>query len=456
MPVAQPANPAIRRRGRIQSADMRPARNLSLAAFLLPMLAVALGPVGLGPALLGAEASQPAPGRIIEAQDILNLQREPEDPATGRYDWGPTVMFDDGRYRMWWVRLGGDNKDRFPYSTQLPDGQKFEFTYPDWGDRIYCAESRDGTHWPITGSDFAGPKSDFGPDATGPLRVLGPANSDQERHHVGCPSVVKVAGVYYMYYEAPCEYVVTRRPDGNIVVGDEYHNQVFVATSRDGKVWSKHPDNARPMPIVPAPDDNRKPDRHRYGLGQPSVFHRNGRFVMHYVDSCTAPGDFIVRIEADNPFFADARPHAPSIRPASSADRIPAGAVARFAQHDVKPLASRFYLVRPAYGTGNLNLLASRDGLFRPDAHALSPKDVFPQVHTPDPRGERYLERLYPRFLTTPEGEIWVQANRVTLYYASGLGFKGAAYTWDLHRCELNLSDLAPFPPQRPAKTPIP
>ena len=40
-----------------------------------------------------------------------------------------------------------------------------------------------------------------------------PAETPFERHRVGCPSVIKVGGTFYMYYEAPCEYVVTRDGD---------------------------------------------------------------------------------------------------------------------------------------------------------------------------------------------------------------------------------------------------
>ena len=391
--------------------------------------------------------SQERSVRLLDVRNVLAIQREPENKATGRYDWGPSVMRDGALYKMWWVRLGGSNKKRFPYAATLPDGERFEFTYPDRGDRIYYAESRDGKTWQLGGEDFTGSPDEFKPDADGPLMVLGPAESAHEINHLGCPSVIKVNGTYYMYYEAPAEYNVVRGPDRKPVVRGEYHNQVFVATSQDGKRWQRHPDNRDPQPIVRAPDANKQPGRQRYGLGQPSVFHRGGTFVMHYVDSCTGPGDFIVRIEADNPYFDGARKYPRSLRGLTRSKDVPLGAVARFAQTDVKYLGNTCYLLRPAYDTGNLGILASRIGPFRLDATASAPRQVFPQIRVQDPRGDNYRERLFPRFLTDSEGQILVEKGRVILYYSSGLGFKEQAHTWDIHRSELPLEDFKDIRP---------
>lgn len=388
-------------------------------------------------------AVQPAKanGPLIEPVSIIRLQEEPEDPAKGRYDWGPSVMRDGDLHKMWFVRLGGGNKKRFPYAAVLPDGERFEFTYPDWGDRIYYAESRDGRSWHLAGEDYDGPVDRFGPDAPGPLMALQPAESPQERHHLGDPSVIKVDGTYYLYYETCSEYVVKRDATGKIIVGDEYHNQVFVATSKDGRTWKKHPDDANPQPIVAAPASN-KEGRRRYGLGQPSVFFRDGKYVMHYVDSCTGPADSMVRIEADDPFFTQPRVFGRRLQPPKDWPALPAGAVARFAQTDIKPLGQVLLLARPAYETGNLNLMASRTGLFNADAAVGRPADVFPQLVLTDPRGKQYRTRLFPRFLCEPHGQVLIEDGKLTIYYTSGLGFKDKAYTWDLFRCDVALDAI--------------
>jgi hypothetical protein len=278
--------------------------------------------------------------------------------------------------------------------------------------------------------------------------VLGPSETEEERNHIGDPSVIRVAGIWYMYYEAPCAWALSRRPDGSVAVGDEFRNQVFVATSSDGLLWRKHPDDARPRPIVAAPPaDIRRP---RYGIGQPSVFHRGGKFVLHCVDSSTAPGDWIVRIEADDPFFRTARRLPTSLAAAGA----PPGAVARFAQADVRSLGDLTVLVRPAYGTGNLGILVSRDGTFDADRSAVHPAEVFPQIRIADPRGPGYRERLFPRLLTGPGGEIILRGGLATVFHGSGLGFKEKAWSWDIHRCEVDIGEAlraAGSPPARRA-----
>lgn len=349
----------------------------------------------------------------------------------------------DGRlYKMWWVRLGGANQQRFPYATTLPSGERFEFTYPDYGDRIYYAESTDGRTWNLTGPEYAGSVDAFGPDAPGPLLVLAPSESAGQRMHLGCPTVIKVKGTYYLYYETCGEFKVTQGPDGKISVGDEYHNQVFVATSNDGKRWRKHPDDHHPRPVIAAPESNKLFDRRRYGLGQPSVFYHKGRFVMHYVDSCNGPGDFIVRVDSDEPFFRKPRVFGRSLAEVAGDASIPPGAVARFAGTDVRYLDDTLYLLRAAWGTGNLGLLASRTGLFPADAHAKAPAEVFPQVSLKDPRGPQYRTRLYPRFLTDPEGTVLIENGRAIVFLTTGLGFKEAADTWDLARCEIQVDEM--------------
>lgn len=371
--------------------------------------------------------------RVLPADSVLAVQLEEESPERGRYDWGASVMKDGDVYRMWWVRLGGDRDRKFKRSVPLRDGSLFELEYPDFGDRIFHAESRDGRVW----------------DFDGAAAVLGPAESAQEINHVGTPTVIKVGEVFYMYYEAPAEFAMHQDEDGKVTGCHEYQNQVFLATSGDGRSWTKYPANEDPQPVVAAPASNLEPGRQRYGLGQPSACYRDGKYILHYVDSCTGPGDFIVRLEADNPQMRDAKPFSPKLDAAGA----PEGAVARFAQTDVSYLAARgdfrhkllcdlWALIRPAYGTGNLGLLTSRTGVFKSDAAAESPKNVFPQIAIEDPRGKDYTERLFPAFLTTPEGEILVENGRLVIFYGSGRGWKESAHTWDIHRCEVAVKEF--------------
>lgn len=378
---------------------------------------------------------------VLQATNPLVLHQEPETVDTP-YDWGPVVMRDGPLYRMWWVRWGGEGKHRFPYVASLPDGATWSFTYPDRGDRIYYAESRDGRTWHLDGPEFSGPPETYGPDAPGPLIALSPAETSMERMHLGTPAVIKVAGVFYMYYEAASDFVAVRDASGEPQVLGEYHNRVFLATSSDGRVWRKYPTDDAPAPIVDTADTNHRPGEQRYGRGQPSVYFRDGLFVLYYVHSHDCPLDFVIRLEADNPWFRNARVFPRTLQPQVVTGCVPAGACARFAQMDVKYLGEWIYLLRPAYGTGNLGLLASADGFFESDADLVHPRDAYPQVLTHDPRGPNYLERLFPRFLIEPEGEIAVEGDHVVLFYGSGRGWKELAYTWDLQRSDLPLAEL--------------
>lgn len=396
------------------------------------------------PMLFLAAAAEGREAEVRDATNVLAIQDEAEVPGQTRYDWGPSVMKDGDLYRMWWVRWGASSEGGHPCEAVLPDGETFRFEYPSRGDRIYYAESRDGKTWNVGGDDYAGDPADFGPDASGPLQVLGPAESDQERMHVACPSVLKVNGVFYLYYEASSAFKVSRGDDGQPRETGEYHNQIFVARSRDGKSWEKLPNNNNPQPIVEAPETNLRPDQQRYGVGQPSVFFQDGKFIMHYVHSCGPPGDFIVRIEADNPRFENARPYPFAFPPRHPDETIPAGAVARFAQTDVKFHDGNICLIRPAYSTGCLNVLTSRAGMFAEDAEAVHPKEVYPQVACPDPRGVEYQELLFPDFLTDPHGQVLLENERAVLFYSSGKCFKACAHTWDLRRAEVDAAVLNP------------
>lgn len=376
---------------------------------------------------------------VLEARAVLRIQDEPEGSP---YDWGPSVMRDDdGIYRMWWVRLGGPNDRRLPYTAIRDDGSKEAIDYPTCGDRIYYAESRDGRTWRIGGDDYAGDLDAYGPESQGPALVMHPAEAPQEFYHVGRPTVVKVDGTYYMYYEAPGAFVLHQDAEGKTVGGDEFQNQVFLATSQDGKRWTKHPSNENPAPVIAAPEWNKTPGHFRYGFGQPSVVYDQGKFVLFYVDSCTGPGDFMVRIEADNPHFRDAKRYAERLTPEEGADAIPEGAASRHAQSQFALHDGVWYLVRSAYGTGNLGLLASR-GVFDADADVTHPGEVYPQLACPDPRGADYQERMFPAFLRTPEGELLIEDGNVVIFYSSARGFKNAIGTWDLFRCEVPLAEL--------------
>lgn len=374
---------------------------------------------------------------------VYRVQIEEKPDTSGGYDWGPCVMKDGDIYRMWWTRPRAPTEKTLPFETTDERGKAVKFQYSTRGDRIFYAESRDGYTWHLNGDGDEISLDAYGPDSPTPVIVLRPSETKSERRHVGCPSVVKTGDTFYMYYEAPSAFKVRYDKNGKAVEGQEYQNQVFLATSKDGRHFAKWPKDGDPQPIVKAPEENLDPGRRRYGFGQPSVCYRNGRFILHYVDSCTWWPDTIIRLESADPTFRDARPTVEGL-----ANKLgcptppPVGAVAKFAQTDISFLGDCFYLVRPVYGTDRIAILRSASGIFWSDDSSHDPTDVRRQIALHDPRGVKMRGRLYPKFLRTPHGEIVGDPKHVAVFYGSGDvdGPGWTPYTWDVHRADLTFA----------------
>jgi hypothetical protein len=127
--------------------------------------------------------------------------------------YAPDVLVEGGLHRMW-------------YGGQGRDGH----------DRIHLAESKDGKTWVRRGV------------------VL----DNGEANHVNDPSVVKVDGVYFMYYTLAV---------GSVV------DEIALATSKDGVVWEK-----RGVVLKPGRED----DWDSLLVGRPSMLHEGGSFKMWF------------------------------------------------------------------------------------------------------------------------------------------------------------------------------
>ena len=185
--------------------------------------------------MIGSSARAKAGGPRVRAEGKLQIDGL-SDPDKS-YDWGGHVIVVDGVYRMWWTRFS---------------------TTPGEFDTIWHARSKDGMHWR---------------DAR---KILVPAGSEHEKMHVADPSVVKVGPVYYLFYEA------NRR-----VTPQACESQIFLATSRDGVNWKKHPRNEDPLPIIALENEADG----QYGIGMPSVHYRDGWFFMFYLTSFGGPDE---------------------------------------------------------------------------------------------------------------------------------------------------------------------
>lgn len=154
------------------------------------------------------------------------------------YDYAPAILH-DGSYRMWWC--GGVAGDHILYAE---------------------ADSLDGP-WHSHSSSVADTWDDvFQPTGS---------NSNFDGAHTCDPSVVRVAGTYYMYYGG--------YPD--LVGGIDWTTRIGVASSPDGFHWTRLNGGA---PIInPARDWHTKVNV--YGAGQPSAVWRDGYFYVSYTDT---------------------------------------------------------------------------------------------------------------------------------------------------------------------------
>jgi predicted GH43/DUF377 family glycosyl hydrolase len=145
----------------------------------------------------------------------------------------PSVLQEGDGYRMW--LSGGDPRDLNHIVV-----------------KVYEARSRDGKSWQID---------------THPVVSPGPAAWDSLR--IETPSVIKVDGVYHMYYSG---YDEKGAREGSSSIGH--------ATSKDGTNWVKDPAN----PVISAQAKD-KSEWGFHGAGEPGVVYnpKDKTFYLYYV-----------------------------------------------------------------------------------------------------------------------------------------------------------------------------
>ena len=392
-----------------------------------------------------AREPQPAPQWAADVGQtsvrVYQVQSESFTDTSGHYDWGACVMKDGDLYRMWWTRPCPLSKETLPYEAIGDDGKPVTVRYPAMGDRIFYAESRDGYTWHLNGRGDEVTIDAYGPDSPTPIMVMKPAESRWEKAHIGDPTVVKVGDTFYMFYETCSAFRLRKNEKGEVSAGTEFQNQVFLATSKDGRHWTKWPKDDDPQPIFKVPENNLQPGKQRYGFGQPTACYKNGRFILNYVDACTWFPDVLVRLESSDPTFRDVHPTIEGLANRLGSEKpVPNGAVAKYAQTDICWLGDSFYLVRPVYGTDRIAILRSKSGVFWSDDISNDPLSARRQIALHDPRGVEFRGRLYPRFLRTPHGEIVGDEKHFTVFYGSGK-VEGPGWpprTWDIYRTDIS------------------
>ncbi|NIJ11675.1 hypothetical protein FHU38_002019 [Saccharomonospora amisosensis] len=242
-----------------------------LTATALAMAATAvLGACTATSARPQAGGSEPAIGggkertaSTVEQRTLLSSSERSSKGVVARggadsvYNYGPTVMVDGERTRMWWCSQYGSAK-------------------PAGDDILYAeASSPDG---PFTG-----------PGGAQPPAVLSGNRGRFDGVHTCDPSVLRVDGTYYMYYTGAA---------GDHALG----NAIGLATSTDGLHW------IRPTgePIVRPAGDTRRDNT--YGAGQPAAVYLDGWFYLMFTDTTAraagwnGAGQFLLR--AKDPTFA--------------------------------------------------------------------------------------------------------------------------------------------------------
>lgn len=173
--------------------------------------------------------------------------------ADAPYNYGPTVMLDGGRKRMWWCSQYGAAR---PAGDDILHGSAATMRGP--------FRSQGGKVKPL--AVFSGDRRGF------------------DAKHTCDPSVIKVKGTYYLYYTGA-------RGDDH-----DFGNSIGVATSRNGMRWHRSNDG---RPIV-TPSHGKK-RANAYGAGQPSVVYLDGWFYLMFTDTTGAAagwngaGQFLLR-----------------------------------------------------------------------------------------------------------------------------------------------------------------
>ncbi|MCL8603836.1 hypothetical protein NAB30_17385 [Proteus mirabilis] len=199
------------------------------------------------------------------------------------YDYGPTVLAEGGRYRVWWC-------------SQLPGAG------PPGDDVLHAESTAPDGPFPAGTAVFSGRPGGF------------------DAMHTCDPSVLRVGGRYYLYYTG--------------AAGDHAHgNAIGVASSADGINWQREagggpgaPSASREPGVSVAPGvsvggggrvtggpivtASREVDRANvYGAGQPSALYLDGWFYLLFTDTTASgagwngAGQFVLR--ARDPEFAD-------------------------------------------------------------------------------------------------------------------------------------------------------
>ncbi|MHB1452689.1 MAG: sugar-binding protein [Saccharofermentanales bacterium] len=325
-------------------------------------------------------------GDTIVVKDLgkMQLTSYPDDV---QYDWAFSVMKMGDIYKMWWTRQS-------PHDT------------------VWYAESKDLKNW------------------TKERRVLRIDNdSTWIKMHIARPTVVYANSKYYMYLEAPA----------TMEAGyGEYDNNVFLATSSDGINFTMYPNNENPVPVIKQPSDSM--NQRKYGVGQPTAFYKDGKFVVYYTDAINGDG-MRVATSADGISFGKYESH----------PRVFNRAAVGVKYNSMTKKYMMLYSVDPSLWNNKLSrneqiyYMESDDGVNWP-YKTIEAGSKNPAVISSSSK----KIRGYPDFVTNPQGIVETSTIYATYMEGElapvGSDWKARYTTWDGHIIAFNPKTYAKKP----------
>ena len=316
-------------------------------------------------------------------------------PYDERYDWGQSIIYDDADklYKMYWCRHSGY-------------------------DSIWYAESRDLKHW------FNAEKL-LAVDTTAPAMTW-------IKLHVGKPAVIKVGSEYKMYFEAPA----------TLNGYKEFDNNIFLATSTDGKKWKISEKDNEPYPIIRMTDMQMQDSWNKsqlsggsgygyYGIGQPSVTYKDGTYYLYYTYSLEAGDRMYVSTSTDGINFSEGKQV--FLRAGSGI------------KYNVKTQKFMFAYEYSSGGMSKVYYMESDDGFnftYADYTSAANNQNILS-------KGGGFV-RGYPDFVSDALGQV----DGYTCYVAymegkmadAGKDWRQYSATWDIHIAMFNLKEYANRP----------